>query len=223
MTKSLFFQAISKVILGIILVFLLVFLPAGDLRWEEGWRLLGILFIPMVCAGIVMMAKSPALLQKRLKAKEARPEQSLVIRLSGLMFLTGFILSGLDHRFGWSRLPGWVSGAAALVFLAGYGFYGEVLRENAYLSRTIEIQEGQTLVDTGLYGIVRHPMYSATLLLFLSMPLVLGSLPGFLVFLCYPAIIVLRIRNEEALLLAELPGYDDYTRRVKWRLVPFLW
>ncbi len=223
MTKSLFLQAIGKVTLGFASVLALIFFPAGDWRWQEGWRLIGILFIPMVCAGAVMMVKSPALLRKRLKAKEARQAQSLVIQLSGLMFLAGFLLAGLDHRFGWSQLPDWVSMGASLLLLVGYCLYAEVMRENAYLSRTIEIQEGQKLVDTGLYGIVRHPMYSATLLLFLSIPLVLGSLPAFMVFLSYPAIIAKRIQNEEQLLIQELEGYGAYTQRVRWRLVPYIW
>jgi len=170
-----------------------------------------------------MMAKNPELLKRRLKAKETQSEQQTVIKLSGLMFLAGFVVAGLDFRFGWTALPVWVPRAAAGLFLLAYLLYAEVLRENTYLSRTIEVQEGQTVVDTGLYGIVRHPMYSATLLLFLSMPLVLGSLSAFVVFLAYPAIIVKRIRNEEQVLEAELQGYTDYKNRVKYRLIPFLW
>ena len=170
-----------------------------------------------------MLAKDPRLLQSRLKAKETEKEQDLVIKLSGLMFLAGFILAGLDHRFGWSRLPGSVNLIGAVLFLTAYILYAEVLRENTWLSRTIEVQEGQTVVSTGLYGIVRHPMYAVTLLLFLSMPLVLGSVPAFVVFLCYPAIIAKRIRNEEQVLRRELPGYDEYCERIRWRLIPYIW
>ena len=170
-----------------------------------------------------MMAKNPNLLRSRLNAKEKEREQDLVIKLSGLMFLVGFILAGLDFRFGWSNLPGWVSTLGAALFLSAYALFAEVLRENTWLSRTIEVQEGQTVVSTGLYGIVRHPMYAVTVLLFLSMPLVLGSIPAFLVFLCYPAIIAKRIRNEEQVLSRDLPGYREYCGHVRWRLIPFIW
>jgi len=184
---------------------------------------MGILFIPMFLAGLVMMAKNPGLLRSRLNAKEKQREQSLVVKLSGLMFLCGFILAGLSYRFGWLMLPRWVSILGAALFLVSYALYAEVLRENTWLSRTIEVQEGQTVVSDGLYGVVRHPMYAVTLLLFLSMPLVLGSAPAFLVFLAYPAIITKRIRNEEDVLTKELPGYAEYMQKVRWRLIPFVW
>ena len=223
MNKELFISAITKVTAGIILLALLIFLPAGTIRFFNGWLLMGILFVPMLIAGFVMMAKNPDLLRNRLKAKEKEAEQDLVIKLSGLMFLVGFILAGLDFRFGWSKLPDWVSYAGAAAFLFSYALYAEVMRENTWLSRIIEVQEGQTVVSTGLYGIVRHPMYAATLLLFLSMPLVLGSVPAFVVFLCYPAIIAKRIRNEEKVLARDLPGYVDYMKKVRWRLIPYIW
>ena len=184
---------------------------------------MGILFVPMFFAGIVMMCKNPGLLKSRLNAKEKQREQSLVVKLSGLMFLSGFIVAGLDFRFGWLPMPKAVSIGGAVVFLIAYVLYGEVLRENTYLSRTIEVQENQKVIDTGLYGIVRHPMYSATVLLFLSMPLVLGSLFSFVIFLAYPFIIAKRIRHEEEFLEAELPGYKEYKGKVKYRLIPFVW
>ena len=223
MSKSLFFSAIAKFTLGVVLIGALLFLPAGTLHYPQGWLLMGILFIPMFLAGLVMMASNPNLLRSRLNAKEKQREQSLVVKLSGLMFLTGFILAGLSFRFGWWMLPRWVSILGAVLFLISYALYAEVLRENTWLSRTIEVQEGQTVVSTGLYGIVRHPMYAVTLVLFLSMPLVLGSAPAFVVFLAYPAIIARRIRNEEEVLTAELPGYAEYRQKVKWRLLPFIW
>ena len=223
MTKRLVVSAVSKFLLGVVLVGVLVFLPAGTLRYWNGWLFLGILFIPMFGAGLVMMAKNPSLLEKRLKAKESRAEQGLVVKLSGLMFLAGFVLAGLNVRFGWYLLPGVVSIAAAIVFLGAYVLYAEVLRENTYLSRVIEVQEGQRVIDTGLYGIVRHPMYSATLILFLAMPLVLGSLISFVIFLAYPFLIAGRIRDEEKLLEEELEGYRAYKGKVRWRLVPFVW
>lgn len=223
MNKALFLSAITKVTLGIVLIALLIFLPAGTILYPGGWLLMGILFVPMVIAGFVMMVKNPALLRSRLKAKEVQNEQSTVIKLSALMFLAGFILAGIDFRFGWSDLPGWVSYVGAAAFLIAYALYAEVLRENTWLSRIIEVQEGQQVVSTGLYGIVRHPMYSATLLLFLSMPVVLGSIPAFVVFLAYPAIIVKRIKNEEDVLKQELPGYAEYLTKVRWRLIPYIW
>ena len=223
MTKKLCFEAILKFSAGVALMAVLLFLPAGTLDFPGGKLLMAVLFIPMFLAGIVMMLKNPDLLRSRLKAKEKEADQDLVIKLSGLMFLVGFILAGLDFRFGWSKLPGWVSTLGAVLFLSAYALFAEVLRENTWLSRTIEVQEGQTVVSTGLYGIVRHPMYSATLLLFLSMPLVLGSLPAFLVFLCYPAIITKRILGEEQVLRRELKGYDEYCERIRWRLIPFIW
>lgn len=221
--SELFVRAIAKYLLGIAIVGLLIFWPAGTLSYFGGILLTGILFIPMFFAGIVMLWKNPELLEKRLNAKEQQQEQSLVIKLSGFMFLTGFLLAGFGFRFHWYALPTGVQIGAAAVFLAAYMLYAEVLRENTYLSRTIEVQEGQKVVDTGLYGIVRHPMYSATLLLFLSMPLVLGSLYAFFVFLAYPLIIAFRIKYEEALLEKELDGYQAYKQKVKYRLIPYIW
>ena len=223
MTKNLLLSAIFKFLLGVLLVGVLIFLPAGTMDFAGGWLLVAILFVPMFVAGIVMMVRNPDLLRKRLQAKETQREQSLVVKLSGLMFITGFVLAGLDHRFGWLELPWLVNAVASGVFLTAYLLYAEVLRENAYLSRTIEVQAGQKVIDTGLYGIVRHPMYSVTLLLFLSMPLVLGSLIAFVVFLAYPFLIAKRIANEEAVLEAGLEGYADYKKRVKYRLIPFVW
>ncbi len=223
MTLKLFIGAITKFALGVILVGILIFLPAGTFSFFGGWLLMGILFVPMFCAGIVMMFKNPELLKKRLNAKEKQKEQGTVVKLSGLMFLVGFIVAGLGVRFNWYTLPNGVIIGAAAVFLAAYLLYAEVLRENTYLSRTIEVQENQKVIDTGLYGIVRHPMYSATLLLFLSMPLVLGSVYSFLVFLAYPFIIAKRIKSEEELLEKELAGYREYKQKVKYRLIPFIW
>ena len=223
MTKQLFISAITKVVAGILLMGLLLFLPAGTLHYFGGWLLMGILFIPMVLAGFVMMRKDPNLLRSRLKAKEKQRDQDLVVKLSGLMFVLGFVLAGLDFRFGWFPLPRAVNLAAAVVFLLAYLLYAEVLRENAWLSRSIEVQEGQQVVDTGLYGIVRHPMYFATVLLFLSMPLVLGSIHAFLLFLIYPLLLVKRICNEEELLERELAGYKEYKQKVRWRMLPFIW
>lgn len=223
MTTKLFFQAITKFILGIVLVGLLIFLPAGTFMFYNGWLFMGILFVPMFFAGIVMMFKNPELLKKRLDAKEKQQDQSMVIKLSGLMFVAGFLIAGLNFRLGWYSLPKSIVYGAAIVFLAAYLLYAEVLRENTYLSRTIEVQENQKVINTGLYGIVRHPMYSATLLLFLSMPLVLGSIYSFIVFLAYPFIIAKRIKGEEEFLEKELSGYREYKQKVKWRLIPFVW
>ena len=223
MTLKLFISAITKFILGVALVGLLIFLPAGSLSFLGGWLLMGILFIPMFFAGIVMMFKNPDLLKSRLNAKEKRGEQSLVVKLSGLMFVAGFVVAGLGFRFGWYTLPKGVSIGAAMAFLVAYILYAEVLRENTYLSRTIEVQENQKVIDTGLYGIVRHPMYSVTLLLFLSMPLVLGSIYSFIIFLAYPFIIAKRIKDEEKFLEKELDGYVQYKQKVKYRLIPFIW
>ena len=220
---KLFFEAIAKVVLGIVMVAALIFLPAGTWGYTYGWLFLALLFIPMVIAGFVMLAKSPDLLKKRLDAKEKQAAQKGVLALSGLMFIVGFVVAGLDYRFGWSQMPIWVTVAASVLFLTGYGLYAEVLRENAYLSRTIKVEEGQQVVDTGLYGIVRHPMYMATLLLFLSMPLVLGSWWSLIAFAFYPAIIVTRLKDEEELLTKELPGYAEYKQKVKYRLIPFVW
>ena len=223
MTIRLFIQAITKFLFGFVLIGLLIFLPAGTLSFFNGWLFMGILFVPMFLAGIVMMFKNPDLLKSRLDAKEKQREQSIVIKLSGLMFLAGFIVAGLDFRFGWLTLPKGVVICAAIVFLAAYILYAEVLRENTYLSRTIEVQENQKVIDTGLYGIVRHPMYSVTLLLFLSMPLVLGSIYSFLIFLSYPFIIAKRIKGEEEFLEKELDGYREYKQKVRYRLIPFIW
>lgn len=223
MTTNLFIQAITKFLLGFVLVGLVIFLPAGTLSFFNGWLLLGGLFIPMFLAGIIMMVKNPELLKKRLNAKEKLEEQSLVVKLSGLMFLSGFIIAGLDFRFGWYTLPKVTVIIATVVFLIAYILYAEVLRENTYLSRTIEVQDNQKVIDTGLYGIVRHPMYSATLLLFLSMPIVLGSIYSFIIFLTYPLIIAKRIKSEETFLEKELSGYSEYKQKVKYRLIPFIW
>ena len=221
--KKLFIEAIIKFTAGLILVGLLVFLSAGTFGYWQGWLFMGILFVPMFIAGLVMLAKNPNLLRSRLDAKEEQKDQDLVVKLSGLMFLAGFIVAGLGIRFGWYILPKGVVIAAAATFLFAYVLYAEVLRENTYLSRTIEVQEGQTVVDTGLYGIVRHPMYAVTLLLFLAMPLVLGSVYAFLVFLAYPFIIAKRIKGEEAFLEKELAGYKEYKEKVKYRMIPFIW
>lgn len=223
MTVNLFMQAITKFMLGIVLVGVLIFLPAGTFLYFNGWLLMGILFVPMFVAGIVMMFQNPELLKKRLYAKEKQKEQNLVIKLSGLMFLSGFVVAGLGVRFKWYLLPKGVVIGSAVIFLLAYMLYAEVLRENTYLSRTIELQENQKVIDTGLYGIVRHPMYSVTLLLFLSMPLVLGSIYSFVIFLAYPFIIAKRIKSEEEFLERELVGYCEYKEKVKYRLVPFVW
>lgn len=222
-TIKLFFSAILKFLLGVVLVGALVFIPAGTLNYLGGIIFMCVLFIPMFIAGIVMMFKSPSLLAKRLDAKEKEKEQGIVVKLSGLMFFVGFILAGLDFRFGWVRLPIGVNIAATVIFVIAYVLYAEVLRENAYLSRTIEVQEGQKVVDTGLYGIVRHPMYAVTLVLFLSMPFILGSAISFVVFLAYPFIIAARIINEEKVLTEGLEGYAEYKNKVKYRLIPFIW
>lgn len=220
---KLFFSAVAKFLLGVILVGGLIFLPAGTLAYWNGWLLMGILFIPMFLAGIVMLVKNPDLLKSRLAGKETQKEQSVVVKLSGLMFLAGFVVAGLGVRFGWYMLPPWAVIVATVVFCIAYLLYGEVLRENTYLSRTIRVQENQKVIDTGLYGIVRHPMYSATLLLFLSMPLVLGSVYAFVIFLVYPFIIAKRIKHEEAFLEKELEGYREYRQKIKYRLIPFIW
>lgn len=223
MTMKLFLSAITKFLLGVVLVGVLIFLPAGTFSYLNGWLLMGILFVPMFLAGIVMMFKNPDLLKSRLNAKEKQREQNLVVKLSGLMFLSGFIVAGLGVRFHWYILPIGVAVGGVVVFLVAYILYAEVLRENTYLSRTIEVQENQKVIDTGLYGIVRHPMYSVTLLLFLSMPIVLGSVYAFLIFLVYPFIIAKRIKHEEKFLEEELEGYREYKQKVKYRLIPFVW
>lgn len=223
MDSKLFVKAITKFLSGLILVGLLLFLPAGTFAYSQGWLLMGILFVPMFIAGLIMMKKSPELLRKRLNVKEEQAEQKAVIALSGLMFLASFIVAGLNFRFGWIRLPLWVSYAAALLFLAGYVLYAEVLRENVWLSRTVEVQENQRVIDTGLYGIVRHPMYMSTLILFLAMPLVLGSVISFVIMLLYIPIIAKRIRNEEQVLENGLEGYAEYRKRVRYKVLPFVW
>ena len=221
--KKLLIQALVKFFAGVVIIGLLIFLPAGSLSYWQGWLLMGILFVPMFCAGLVMMAKNPDLLRKRLSAKEEEKEQKRVVKLSGLLFMAAFIVAGLNWRFGWYVLPDWSVWASAAVFFACYMLYAEVLRENTYLSRTIEVQENQKVIDTGLYGIVRHPMYSATTLLFLTMPLVLASPISFAIMLLYIPLIVIRIKNEEKVLEEGLPGYKEYKTRVKYRVIPFFW
>lgn len=220
---KLFIEATLKFTLGVILIGLLIFLPANTINYWNGWLFMGILFIPMFIAGIVMMLKSPELLRKRLNAKEKETEQKHVIALSGLMFISGFIIAGLNYRYSWIVIPNSIVITASIIFIISYLLYAEVLRENAYLSRTIEVQENQKVIDTGLYGIVRHPMYAVTILLFLSIPLVLGSIISFIIFLLYPFIISKRIKNEEAVLEKELKGYSDYKKKVKYKLIPFIW
>lgn len=223
MNIKLFFHALIKFTLGFVLVGLLIFLPAGTFSFINGWIFMGILFIPMFFAGVVMMLKNPQLLQKRLDAKEKQKDQGVVVKLSGLMFLAGFIVAGLGFRFNWYILPFGITVFGAIIFLLAYILYAEVLRENTYLSRTIEVQENQKVIDTGLYGTIRHPMYSATLLLFLSIPLILGSVFSLIIFLTYPFIIAKRIKGEEELLERELEGYKEYKNKVKYRLIPFIW
>ena len=220
---KLWLNALIKYLMGVLLVGMLVFLPAGTLGFLNGWLFMGILFVPMLILGVVLLIKAPALLEKRLNAKEKRRAQKGVTSLSAVMFLAGFIVAGLDHRYGWSQIPLWGVIAAAVVLVAAYALYAEVMRENAYLSRTIEVQQGQRVVDTGLYGVVRHPMYAVTLWLFLAIPVVLGSLWAVLCFVPYVPAIVLRILDEEKLLTAELTGYADYTKKVKYRLLPLIW
>lgn len=223
MNIKLFFQSIIKFLLGVLIVGLLIFLPANTLRYWNGWLLMGLLFIPMFFAGVIMMKKSPELLKKRLNAKEKEKEQKEVILFSGLMFLVGFILAGLDYRYNWITIPNSVVVIASVIFILAYILYAEVLRENEYLSRTIEVQENQKVIDTGLYGIVRHPMYAATIFLFLSMPLILGSIISFIIFLAYPFIIAKRIKNEEEVLEKDLEGYLEYKKKVKYKIIPFIW
>ena len=220
---KLLISALLKFTCGLLLVGLLIFLPAGTLDYPNGWLLLGLLFVPMLIAGFVMFFKNPAFLARRLDAKEKQAAQKGVLALSGLMFVGGFIIAGLDFRFGWSRMPGWVVTAASVLFIIAYLLYAEVMRENAYLSRTIKVEEGQSVVDTGLYSIVRHPMYMATVLLFTVIPLVLGSWYSLILFAFYPGIIIIRLKDEEKLLSRELPGYRAYKQKVKFRLIPFIW
>lgn len=221
--KKLFCQAITKFIMGGLLMGILLFLPAGTFNYWRAWLLIAIFFIPMFFAGIVLMLKNPELLQKRLNINEREPEQRQVVALSGIMFLAAFTVAGLSIRFGWLMLPAWISYAAAILFLLGYLLWAEVLRENSYLSRTVEVQENQKVIDTGLYGIVRHPMYMATLILFLSMPLVLGSVFSFFILLLYIPIIRKRILNEEKVLEQGLKGYVEYEKKVKYRIIPYIW
>lgn len=223
MSGKLFFEAFIKVLAGIILVGLLIFLPAGTIHFTNGWILMLLLFVPMFAAGIVMMIKKPELLKRRLNAKEQQKEQGIVVKISGIMFILGFVVAGLDFRFGWSDLPMYLTVFASVVFTAGYLLYAEVIRENEFLSRIIQVEENQKVIDTGLYGIIRHPMYSATLLMFVSMPLILGSLWSFLIFLAYPFVIAQRIKYEELLLEKELEGYKEYKKKVKYRMMPFIW
>lgn len=223
MDKRLLLSAVTKFLTGAAAVALLLFVSAGTAAYWNAWLFMGLLFLPMLAAGIVLLLKNPALLRERLDAKEKEPEQKTVILLGGLMFIGGFAVAGLDFRFRWLPLPMWLVAAASVVFFLAYLMYAEVLRENAYLSRTIKVQEHQKVIDTGLYGVVRHPMYTATVFLFLSMPLVLGSLVAFLVFLPYPLLIAKRIRSEEAVLESGLAGYADYKTRVKYKLLPFIW
>ena len=223
MDKKLFIQAITKFVFGFLIIGLLLFIPAGTLNYWNAWLFIGILFVPMLIVGIILMIKSPDLLRKRLNSKEKESKQEILILLSGVMFISGFVVSGLNYRFEWIILPKWIIFIATIIFLFGYVLYAEVLRENMYLSRIIEVQENQKVIDTGLYGIIRHPMYSSTILLFLSIPLVLGSLFSFLIFLLYPIIIVKRIKNEEQVLEQGLKGYLEYKKKVKYRLIPFIW
>ena len=223
MGVKLFFQAIIKFALGVVLIGAMLFLSAGSFEYWNGWLFMGILFIPMFLAGIVLMFKNPELLKKRLNAKEKEGEQRQVLALSGLMFIAGFVIAGLNYRYGWIVLPDVVAIVSAVLFLIAYILYAEVLRENTYLSRTIEVQEDQKVVDTGLYGIVRHPMYAVTILLFLAMPLVLGSIISFVIFLVYPIIIAKRIKNEEQVLEKDLKGYTEYKKKVKYKIIPFVW
>jgi protein-S-isoprenylcysteine O-methyltransferase Ste14 len=223
MNAKLFIEAIAKFTLGVILVGMLIFLPAGSIEYWNGWLFIGVLFIPMFIAGIVMMVKSPSLLKSRLNAKEKEKEQRKVVAISGLMFLIGFIIAGLNFRYSWIILPIPIIIIGTIIFLVSYITYAEVLRENVFLSRTIEVTENQKVIDTGLYGIVRHPMYTATIFLFLSMPLILGSIITFIIFLIYPFVIAKRIKNEEEVLEKELKGYKDYKKKVKYKMIPFIW
>ena len=223
MDGKLLAQALARFLGGFALLLLLLFLPAGTLNWWQGWLLMGILFIPMFAAGLVMLKRSPELLRKRLNAREAQRDQKRVLALSGLMFAAAFVVAGLNRRFCWIILPDCVSWIAAAVFMTGYGLYAEVLRENVWLSRTVEVQENQRVVDTGLYGLVRHPMYMSTLILFLAMPLVLGSPISLIIMLAYIPIIAARIRNEEQVLERGLKGYAEYRQSVRWKVIPYLW
>ena len=223
MKRKLLWDALLKYIMGLAAVFLLLFIPAGTISFQKGWILVTVVFLPMVPVGALLYFKKPELLAKRLQAKEPEPEQKQAVLFSALMFLVGFVTTGLDFRFGWSRLPDGVTIGACIVLLLGYGIFGEVLRENNYLARTVEVQKEQKLIDTGLYGLVRHPMYTATLLIYWSMPLICGSGWALIPFLFYPLILRKRILNEEKVLEMGLPGYKEYTSRVRWKLIPGLW
>ena len=223
MDSKLLSQAITKFLSGLLLVGILLFLPAGTFAYPQAWLLIGILFVPMFAAGLIMMNKNPDLLRKRLNAKEEQTEQKTVIALSGMMFLAAFVAAGLNFRYGWIRLPLWISFAASVIFLIGYALFAEVLRENTYLARTVSVQKNQKVIDTGLYGVVRHPMYMSTLILFLAMPLVLGSMISFIIMLAYFPIIAKRIRNEELVLEEGLEGYAEYKKRIRYKVIPFVW
>ncbi|MGB4313034.1 MAG: methyltransferase family protein [Natronincolaceae bacterium] len=223
MKKKLLLQAITKFLSGLLILSVLLFIPAGTLKFWNAWLLFSVLFVPMFIVGVVLWVKNPELLAKRLNAKEKETEQKFVTILSGLMFIVEFIIAALDFRFQWSNIPTWLVAIATVLFLVSYALFAEVLRENAYLSRIVEVQENQKVIDTGLYGIVRHPMYSATLLLFLTIPVILGSIYSFIIFLIYPVLLVKRILNEEKVLESELAGYIDYKKSVKYRLIRFIW
>ena len=223
MDKKLLSQAVTKFLLGGVIVGMLLFIPANTLEYWNGWLFMGLLFIPMFIAGIILMVKDPILLKKRLNAKEKEVEQKQIVLFSGLMFLVGFIVAGLNFRYKWIELPNIIIMISSILFLIAYILYAEVMRENTYLSRTIEVQQGQKVIDTGLYGIVRHPMYAITILLFLAIPLILGSIISFIIFLIYPVLIVKRIENEEKVLEKKLKGYSEYKRKVKYKVIPFIW
>lgn len=223
MDIKLFFQAIIKFILGVLIIGLLLFVPANTIDYWNGWLFMGLLFVPMFIAGIILMIKNPELLRKRLNTKEKENEQKQVIAFSGIMFLFGFIIAGLNYKYNWIVIPNVIVIISVVLFILAYILYAEVLRENTYLSRTIEVQENQKVIDTGLYGIVRHPMYAVTILLFLTMPLILGSVVSFVIFLVYPIIISKRIKNEEKVLEKELLGYEEYKKKVKYKIIPFIW
>lgn len=223
MDKKLFFQALSKFFIGLLIIILLLFIPAGSLKYLNGWLFIALLFIPMFIAGIIMFIKSPDLLRRRLNAKEEENEQKIVILISGIIFLFAFVLAGLNFRFRWFNLPNIVIIIASIIFLLSYLMYGEVLRENVFLSRTVEVSDNQKVIDTGLYGLMRHPMYTSTIFLFLPMPLVLDSIFSFIVMLIYPIIIIFRIKNEEEVLEKDLDGYKEYKEKVKYKLIPFIW
>ena len=223
MNEKLFFGAITKFLIGVLIVGTLLFVPANSFNYPNAWLFMGLLFIPMFIVGIILMLKNPKLLERRLNAKEKENKQKQVVLVSGLMFAIGFILAGLNYRYEWTKLPNVVVIISSILFIISYAMYGEVLRENAYLSRTIKVEENQKLVSSGLYGVVRHPMYTATILMFLSIPLILGSFISFLVFLIYPLLIVRRIKNEEKVLEKDLKGYIEYKKKVKYKLIPFIW